>query len=494
MTAPTDSEQTAGNPDLFANLPAMLRQRRRIIGVTTAFGLAVSTAIAFALPNVYRSSALLIVQSSQLPSEVTGEGPGQGEIVDRRIARIRQQITSRPDLTALITKHGLYPDRRALQSMTKVIEDMRKAIVLEPTTAELPGNFENQRTVAVRLSFDYSNPGKAQAVTQDLMQKLLDLDASGNAQQASNTADFLSDQAKTLQAQISDVQGKINAITGANGRALAARGMTMVGSGGGAYDMQIAQLQRDNATLMAQKEAAKSADGRDPAVVAAETRLAAARAMYSDNHPDVQLARQQLAQARQFARANASPIGDSLDTQISSNNQQIAALRAAKGAEQAQLSASISAQSRAPVVEQQIAQLQQQLTGLNQQYQSVSARLLAARAGVKAEDEQIAERLSVAEPPVSPDKPESPNRPLIILLGTVLGLAIGLGFSFLVELILKPVRSPKALATLVGAEPLGIVPVIGPAHAPVRRWSFSPAEFWRGLQADMHGILGRNAR
>lgn len=494
MTASTDSDQSAGNPDLFANLPAMLRQRRRIIGVTTALGLVVSTAIAFALPNVYRSSALLIVQSSQLPSEVTGEGTGQGEIVDRRIARIRQQITSRPDLTALITKHGLYPDRRALQSMTKIIEDMRKAIVLEPTTAELPGNFENQRTVAVRLSFDYSNPGKAQAVTQELMQKLLDLDSSGNAQQASNTADFLNDQAKTLQAQISDVQGKINAITGANGRALAARGMTMVG-GGGAYDMQIAQLERDNATLAAQKEAAKSADARDPAVVAAETRLAAARAMYSDNHPDVQLARQQLAQARQFARASASPVSSTLDSQISSNNQQIAALRAAKGAEQAQVSASISAQSRAPVVEQQIAQLQQQLTGLNQQYQSVSGRLLAAKAGVKAEDEQIAERLSVAEPPVSPDKPESPNRPLIILLGTVLGLALGLAFTFVVEMILKPVRSPKALAQLVGGiEPLGIVPVIGPAHAPVRRWSFSPAEFWVGLRADVQGILGRNAR
>ena len=238
----------------------------------------------------------------------------------------------------------------------------------------------------------------------------------------------------------------------------------------------------------------RQADGRDPTVIAAETRLATARAMYSDNHPDVQLARQQLAQARQFARASASPVSSALDNQIATNNQQIAALRAAKGAEQAQVSASISAQSRAPVVEQQIAQLQQQLTGLNQQYQSVSGRLLAAKAGVKAEDEQIAERLSVAEPPVSPDKPESPNRPLIILLGTVIGLALGLGLSFLVELTLRPVRSPKALAALAGAEPLGIVPVIGPAHAPVRRWSFSPAEFWTGLRADVQGILGRNVR
>ncbi|HEY6869985.1 MAG TPA: Wzz/FepE/Etk N-terminal domain-containing protein [Novosphingobium sp.] len=494
MTSSNDSEQPSGNPEFFSHLPVILGQHWRILVATTLLGLALATAIAFVIPETYRSSALLIVQSSQLPSDVTGQGPGQGEIIDRRIARIRQQIISRPDLTALIVKHDLYAGARSSQSMTKIIKDMRTAIVLEPTAAELPGNADNQRTVAVKLSFDYSNAAKAQAVAQDLMQKLLDLDSRGNVQQANNAAQFLDDQAKTLEAQIRDVEGRMAQVAGANGRALAARGITMMGGGGGSYDVQIAALQRDNATLLAQKEAARTADGRDPMVVAAEAQLATARAQYSDNHPDVAMARQRLAEARRLARANMNPAGSSVDNQIEFNNAQIAQLRAAKGAEQAQVSASLSAQSRAPMVEQQLGQLQQQLTGLNQQYQTISAKLMAARAGVKADDQQISERLSVAEPPVVPDRPDSPNRPLLMGMGVLIGLALGLALILFFELQMRPIRSPKMLAQLAGVEPLGVVPVIGPLQPAVRQWGISPASYWTGLRSDVRTILGRSTR
>lgn len=472
-TVSTMDNENAGGADLIGQLPAIMWQRRWLLGATTAIGLIAATVTAFVLPDVYRSSALMIVQSSQLPSEVTGEG--QSEIVDRRIARIRQQITSRPDLVALIEKHGLYRDRRSSDSLTEIIEDMRGAIMLVPTTADLPGNMASQRTVAVRLSFDYAEPAKAQAVAQDLMQRLLELDASGNAQQANNTVQFLGDQAQQLQGQIQEVEGKIAAISAANGGVLANRGGFMMGSNAGSYDVQIAQLQRDNATLLSQRENAKSSDTRDPVVSAAEAQLAAARAVYAESHPDVVIAKQRLEEARQLAKANTQKLPlDSIDKQIAFNNTQIAALRAAKGQELAQVSANMNAQARAPAVEQQIAQLQQQLTGLTTQYQSVSTRLLAARAGAKAEDEQMAERLSVSEPPVVPDKPESPKRAKIIALGTGAGLGLGLVIMFLLELVLRPVRSPGALAAITGMQPLSVIPVIRPPSEPRRRWFTNP--------------------
>ena len=481
----TDNTQDSDGvgTDLVAQLPAIVWQRRWLIGATTVLGLVGATATAFLLPDTYRSSALMIVQSSQLPSEVTGEG--QSEIVDRRIARIRQQITSRPDLVGLIEKHGLYRDRRSRDSLTEIIEDMRSAITLVPTTADLPGNLASQRTVAVRLSFDYAEPAKAQAVAQDLMQRLLELDASGNAQQATNTVQFLSDQASSLQTQIRDLEGRIAQISAANGGVLANRGLTMVGNNSGSYDVQIAQLQRDNAALISQRDVAKSSDTRDPVVSAAESQLAAARAVYTENHPDVVIAKQRLEEARSLARSNTQKLPlDSIDKQIAFNNSQISALRAAKGEELAQVSANLSAQSRAPVVEQQIAQLQQQLTGVTQQYQSVSTRLLAAKAGAKAEDEQMGERLSVSEPPVVPDDPESPHRAKIIVFGAAAGLLLGLLITFLIELVVKPVRSPAALAAITGARPLSVIPVIKPAVAPRRRWAINPFRRRKAALAD----------
>ena len=483
MNTDFSQDNEGGGTDLIGQLPAIVWQRRWLICATTVLGLVGATATAFLLPDTYRSSALMIVQSSQLPSEVTGEG--QSEIVDRRIARIRQQITSRPDLVALIEKHGLYRDRRSRDSLTEIIEDMRSAITLVPTTADLPGNLANQRTVAVRLSFDYAEPAKAQAVAQDLMQRLLELDASGNAQQASNTVQFLTDQATSLQTQIRDLEGRIAQISAANGGVLANRGVTMVGNNSGSYDVQIAQLQRDNASLISQRDVARSSDSRDPVVSAAEAQLAAARAVYTENHPDVVIAKQRLEEARLLARANTQKLPlDSIDKQIAFNNSQISALRAAKGQELAQVSANLSAQSRAPVVEQQIAQLQQQLTGVTQQYQSVSTRLLAAKAGAKAEDEQMGERLSVSEPPVVPEDPESPNRAKLIVLGTAAGLGLGVLLTFLIELVVRPVRSPAALAAITGARPLSVIPVIKPATAPRRRWKFNPFRRRKAVLAD----------
>ena len=191
------------------------------------------------------------------------------------------------------------------------------------------------------------------------------------------------------------------------------------------------------------------------------------------------IAKQRLDQARQLARSNSQKLPlDTIDKQIAFNNSQISALRGAKGQELAQASASLSAQSRAPLVEQQIAQLQQQLTGLSTQYQSVSTRLLAAKAGAKAEDEQMSERLSVSEPPVVPEEPESPNRLKIIGLGTLAGFVVGAFAIFVLELITRPIRSPAALAAITGEQPLSIIPIIKPPAPPRRRWNFNPFS-WR---------------
>src|SRR3546814_9883943 len=72
----------------------------------------------------------------------------------------------------------------------------------------------------------------------------------------------------------------------------------------------------------------------------------------------------------------------------------------------------------------------------------------------------MSERLSVVEPPVIPDQPNWPNRPLIAAIGVLGGLGVGMLLALAVELFLRPIRDPAALKGLLGAPPLGIIPVI----------------------------------
>lgn len=451
----------------LAHLPAILWQRRLVVLPPLLLGVLGAIVAVLLIPPVYRSTALMLVQSPQLPDEVVGNG---GELIDRRIAGIKEQVTSRPDLVALIDKHGLYAEERRRGALSKVISEMRAAISLVPTTVDAAGIRPEKQTIAFELAFDYKEPAAAQAVAQDLMERIVELDASGSAEQASNTVQFLTDQAKGLETRIAELQSQMAVINARNGGVLTGAG-TMSTAGSGSFDVQIAMLQRDNSNLIAQRDLAKSADTRDPAVVAAEAALATARSVYSESHPDVVVAKQRLEEARRFAKGESRKLPtELLEQQVAFNNSQIAALRAARAQEIAQISSSLRAQARAPLVQQQLKDLDQQLTAANEQYRQVSQRLMAAKAGVRAEDEQMGERLAIVEPPVLPDTPVSPNRPLLAALGVGGGLVLGLFLALAVELILRPIRDPAALARLTGHSTLGVIPVILRRTRTVHRW------------------------
>lgn len=464
-----EEQDSVGFGSFLAHVPTVLWEKRWWVVVPTILGIAAAVAALLLIKPLYQSGALMLVQSPQLPTEVLGQV--SSDVIDRRMAAIRQRVTSRPDLVALIQRHGLYADERASEPMSNVIRRMRDSITLTPSTVDQPGVQANQRTIAFTLAFQYHEPNLAQAVAQDLMDKILELDAAGNVEQAETTEQFLSEQAAGLEEQIRTLEGQISEINVRYG-GIMADGVTVVGGNGGSYDVQIAALQRDNANLIAQKRIAQTADTRDPSVVAAETALAAARAVYAESHPDVVIARQRLTEARQLARNNleSAPL-DSIDQQIAFNNSQIAALNAAKARDQAQTNAQLAARGQAPLIQQQITSLQQRLQGLNQQYQTVQARLLAARAGVRAEDEQLSERLAVVEPPIVPDEPIFPDRLLILLFGVGGGLGLGIFLALGLELAFRPIRDGDTLAAITGVRPLGIVPIIEQRRTKRRSWT-----------------------
>jgi uncharacterized protein involved in exopolysaccharide biosynthesis len=466
-TSEYDEPQEIGGGDFIGQMPAILWQRRWWIVLPFLLGAVAAVAAALLLPPVYRSSAVMLVQSSQLPNEVIGDAGT--ELIDRRIAQIREQITSRPDLVSLIERLGLYPREVRSDPLSEIVEQMRDSISLTPTVVNMPGNRSDERTIAFELAFEYPEAAPAQAVVQTLMDRILELQASGSIEQATNTVEFLADQAQDLQENIGEVQGQIASVTAAHGSILANSGVTMLGGNSGSYDVQIAALQRDNASLVAQKNLARSADSRNPVVATAESELAAAQAVYSENHPDVVLAKQRLTEVRQLAKQMAQDLPtDSIDQQIAFNNSQIAALSAAKAREQAQIGSRLSAQAKAPLVQQQISDLQRRLAGLHQQYEAVQNKLLDARAGVRAEDEQMGERLSVVEPPVVPDAPVWPNRLLIVGVGVAGGLGVGLMLALAIELLLRPIRDPNALAAITGVAPLGVIPILAQGGKPKR--------------------------
>jgi uncharacterized protein involved in exopolysaccharide biosynthesis len=452
--------EEAGGTNIFAHLPAILKERYLLVIIPAVLCAIVGVAAAFLMPTVYRSTATMLVESPQLPEDVLGSG--SVDIVDQRIAKFRQQVLSRPRLIELIQKHRLYSEERSKKSLSEVIDQMRSATKIEAVSAELQQSIGGRSsTIAFSLSFEYKSASQAQAVAQDMTEQVLLLDATTNSEQAESTVRFLSEQAVTLQTQIAEVEGQIETIKARNGLALSNPGMMAMGGPNGGFDVQIIALQRDNALLRAQREAQQTAAQRDPIVAAAESELAAAQARYSDGHPDIAIAKRRLAEAQRLAvSTQAKRPADTIDQQIAANNAQIEALQAMRAQELARLSNAQNAMAQAPLIEQQIAQEQQKLDLLVKQYENVSSRLMQAQGSAKAESEQKGERLSVIDPPVVPEDPSSPNRPLLIAGGILAGIGLGVFLALAAELIMRPIRDINDIKGVTGTMPLVSIPTI----------------------------------
>lgn len=464
-----DEAQGGGLGPMLSQLPSILWHRRWYLVVPAVVGLLAAAATSLLLPTTYQSSGVLLVQSPSLPQDLIGGSAS--DAIERRIEGIRQQIINRPRLVAMIESNQLYPGQRQDKPLSALVEDMREAITLVPEQMDIGMRAGEQRALSVRLAFEYEDPIKAQAVAQQLLERVIELNASTNTVQRTQAVQFLVEQQADLQRQIAEVEAEIADINVRYGGVLASSSTAMIGGSSMSYDMQIAALERENASLRTQRDNLASADTRDPMVIAAEAQLAGALAVYTEDHPDVAIARRRLAEAQRLARQNIENLPvESIARQIAFNENQIATLRAARANDAAQLATVMAERSRAPLVQQQAAQLQQKAQGLYRQFDDTSNRLLAARAGVRADEEQMGERLVVVDPPVVPDSPSSPNRPLIIALGLAAGAGLGFVLAFAIELLMRPIRDPAAIAAVTGSRPLAMVPIITPRKNEGRRW------------------------
>ena len=481
-TAMDDSDGGAGLAALFSQLPSILWQRRWWVIIPALIGIIGGVGTALLLPREYESSAILLVQAPSLPDDVIGSQPAAA--TEQRIEAIRQQIINRPALIGLIETNNLYADRRENTPLSELIEEMRDSITLIPQAIDV-GSSRREQTISVKLGFTYNEAAGAQAVAQQLMERIVEVDSTTNTSQLTETVQFLNDQQADVQGQIAVMEQEVAAFNRQYGGILSAGASPVISGSGSTFDFQIANLQREIADLQSQRDALGTATDRDPAVVNAEAALAAARARYTEGHPDVVLARQTLAQAEQFAQRNTERVpAENFSRQITFNRNQIAQLRAAKAREQAQVNAVVNERSQAPALQQQSEQLQQRLATLYQQAEEISGRLLAARAGARANEEQMGERLRVVDPPVVPDTPSFPNRPLIAGAGIVGGLGLGLLLALAFEILLSPIRDPSALTRITGGRPLAMVPVIGPMPkgtygSEQKPGFFSRLAFWR---------------
>ena len=454
MIEPAAIERSdGGGAWLINHLPTILWHRRLYVIIPAVLLFVAGVVTAYSLPTLYRSTATMLVESQDLPTDIV-QAPGTGEI-EKRIAQIREQVLSRGDLISLIEQNNLYESERRNKPMSYVVDKMRKATTVGALAGDIGGSTPagGSNVIAIKMAFDYPEPAKAQTVMQSYVTQFLRMDSDQIEDQANLTVRFLSEQAAKLQTQVQAIESQITQLKASNGAALAGVGGTTF-MDTGSFTAQITALENQNRQLLAQARGGAA----DPALAAAEAALAVAESTYSDSHPDVITARERVATLKRGGQrgGGASSV---VQEQIQSNNTAIAQLVAQRDAAMSRVNASMTRQAGAPAIMERAMQLEAQANNIRQQYSKVSTDLLRAQSSARLANEQRAERLSLVEPPNLPDEPNWPNRPIVIAGGAAAGLALGFLLALLVELLNRPMRSPAQVLSM-GLPVLGVVPIL----------------------------------
>ncbi|GAB3775730.1 hypothetical protein GCM10028796_52070 [Ramlibacter monticola] len=464
---------------------AILSRRAWLILASFAAVLAVGVAVTLLIPPVYRSAGTILIEAQQIPTDVVQSAVSS--LADERIEVIKQRVMTRENLLRIIRKYSLFPGGSARFTDSDQVDVMRKTISVDLVNANAHSDRTGPATIAFSISFEHRSAQVAQAVANDLLTLFLDENAKVRTQRASQTTEFLTEEAGKLKKDLDRIESRIAAYKQEHGAelpenvALGLAGMQRVES-------DLRQVERDHAAaedalraLEAERTLAPVTAGAatsEAELQRARTELARLGASYTENHPDLRIARRRVETLEQAVLAEAAaprrpiPANDPaiarIDSRATALRQRIRVLDGQRSSLRAKLGQLDVTLVRSPQVERGLLALTRDYQAAQKKYEEIVTKRMTAQVAENLEDGQKAERFRVLEPSTLPDRPVRPDRKKLLTLSVLLALGSAAGAVAFMEALQRMVRGAGQVSALMGQEPLVIVPVI-PTAAEVER-------------------------
>jgi polysaccharide biosynthesis transport protein len=451
-------------------LQAVWGRRKWLAILVFAVPIAAGVPLITFLPNLYRSTASVIVENQQVPE--TFVRPTVTGAVELRLNTISQEVLSRTRLAKLIESFDLYAEMRKHASLEAAIQSMRRDIKLEVKSTQLKGLRE--ATVAFTITYQGNDPATVARVTNTLASFYAEENIRTRERQASGTADFLKVQLGETKTRLDRLEQRVSGFKRQH-----------LGELPQQMDANLQTLERLNdqlrrntdsqtraterrQTLSSQLAEAESLQafsfvpsasggpaGSGAPLAPPELRLAQKkddlarlRTQFSDRYPDVvQLAAEVATLERDIAAAKArAPKSDASSTTASPPPPTVASspytlrLKEALSDVQTELKVLKTEEGRiregiatyqgrvenVPRREQEFTELARDYDSTRDLYRSLLKRYEEAQLAESMEQRQKGEQFRILDQAVANSQPAAPNRPrlLIMILASAIGLAL----------------------------------------------------------------------
>jgi succinoglycan biosynthesis transport protein ExoP len=492
----TKDQSTGFSIELVLSIARMLWKHPWMLVAITLFLSTASVIVVKRLPALYKAQALIVVDSQTIPEKFVSATVTTD--VQNRLSQISEKILSDGRLKSIIQEFHLYQSERKTLSWSQMIVKMRKNITIESQR-----NWTGS-PVAFLISYVGSNPVVVAMVTNRLANLYVEENLRTREIQAEGTSEFLDNQLLEAKSKLDQLEKAVsrykiqhngelpeqeNSLLGAlnrlqvelqgNQNALDRVQQTLITT---QNNLQMAEAEEAALQVSARSGSRASATADSAGGIAAPKRsdqiqaqLLVLRARYSDDYPEVQELKAELAQALRAeaiaAKAEAERGADARKRLPSSSQE--AALLASSGSPELmharERTADLKAQivllrreiakrttehdnivrtisdyqnrvDRLPIREQEMAGLTRDYQMTQANYRSLLDKKISAEMANEMEHRQKAERFTIVNPARPPDQAFKPNRRLLAVaacgLSFLLAVGLVLGYEFKRNLVL----------------------------------------------------------
>lgn len=434
------------------------------------------------LPSVYESTTLLTIRPPAISNNVIQ--PLSDEDASARMNSIQEEVNSRSSLESLITKYRLFkPEREAGVPMELLIERMRKNI-----NVEMKDRTADDKIPAFTIAYRDREPEAARSVTAELAGKFVNAQNENSQRESQATQEFFEKQLADAKAKLDQIDAqRLNYMLNNVDKLPSAAGGSIAQLNGlheqlktaaereQAVETEIGRM-RDNRILLerqkntindiSEKEAAErdrllSDPTRTPAYADLIKRrteykeqLQKMQSEYRPKHPDVIAKQAQIETVEKEIAALVASAKNSQEEMRAASRGRIDLQIQSIENEQRRIDGEIGRQEQflqqiknsTVQVQAQINDLQRRIESIpnaevalesfNRDYQTAKTsydELLKKSNDAKLQSDRVrnsqGETIQVVDAANLPQAPVAPKRPMLIVIGSLLGLAIGFVFA-----------------------------------------------------------------
>lgn len=417
------------------------------------------------VPKIYEAETLILVQQQKVPEGFVREIVSSD--LDSRLSTIMQQVTSRTNLEEIIQEFKLFNKEDREQILYDQVLALRKNIDIKISR----GGRGHGQAGAFAITFRGRDPKIVADVVNTLASKFISENLKIRESQALGTSDFLADELQSVKLRLEEKENDLKIYRerymGGLPEQLGTNLKILERLQSQTEQLHINLRDAENRRIVLQKEVnelrntpsrIKSSFSTKPneidEITMLRNQLASLESKYTKNHPDVIRLKQMIeslegesdeepASTPDEPKDESPKIRHPLERDLASAKMEINALRGEIAKTQAQMRRYQGLVEETPKREQELLSLRRDYDNLMNLYNSVLNRKLEAEIAVSMEKKQKGEQFRVIDPAKVPQRPVKPDMRKIILITFALGLSLGAGLAYFVEMMDTSYKIPE---------------------------------------------------